>query len=125
VETIDYVKFLLVLALVIGLILAMSWGLKRLGVGTSSPGLLGQRRLGTVETSSIDARHRLILVRRDSVEHLVLVGPTSSLLIETGIPAPTAGAPGAASGPGAASSPGVASSISAAITSVLTSATKT
>lgn len=120
-ETIDYVKFLLVLALVIGLILALSWGLKRLGVGTSSPGLLGQRRLSAVETSSIDARHRLILVRRDSVEHLVLVGPASALLIETGIPAPTAGN----AAPGTASGPGVASSISAAITSVLTSATKT
>ncbi len=114
-ESITYDEFLLVLMLIIGLILALSWGLKRLGVGTSNPGLLGQRRLGTVETSSIDARHRLILVRRDSVEHLVLVGPTSSLLIETGIPAPAAGNAAAVT----------ASSISAAISSVLTSTAKT
>jgi flagellar protein FliO/FliZ len=89
-DTIDYIRFLAALALVIGLIMALSWGLKRMGVGTSSTALTSRRRLRTVESTSIDSRHRLVLVRRDAVEHLVLLGPTSSQVIETGIPA-TAG----------------------------------
>jgi flagellar protein FliO/FliZ len=30
-------------------------------------------------------RHRLMLIRRDDVEHLVIVGPTSETVIERGI----------------------------------------
>ena len=44
-----------------------------------------RRRLGVVEVTPLDGRRRLILVRRDAVEHLLLVGPTSELVIETGI----------------------------------------
>lgn len=84
----DYLRFVLALILVVGLIMALSWGLKRLGVGLSNPGTTSRKRLQTVESATIDSRHRLILVRRDQTEHLVLVGPTSSQVIEAGIPAP-------------------------------------
>src|SRR3972149_633681 len=32
------------------------------------------RRLGVVETASVEARRKLLLVRRDEVEHLIIVG---------------------------------------------------
>lgn len=85
----SYLRFVLALIVVLGMIFAVTWIMKRLGVGQNQLGSLGRkRRLRTVESANIDGRHRLVLVRRDAVEHLVLVGPTASQVIETGIPAP-------------------------------------
>ena len=33
-------------------------------------------------------RHKLMLIRRDDVEHLVIVGPTGETVVETGIKPP-------------------------------------
>ena len=41
---------------------------------------------------TVDAKHRAILIRRDDTEHLVLLGPATDLVIETGIKAPRADA---------------------------------
>ncbi len=43
------------------------------------------RRLGVVEVAAVDTRRRLVLVRRDDVEHLVLLGLNNDLVIESGI----------------------------------------
>lgn len=43
------------------------------------------KRLGVVETASVDAKRKLLLVRRDDVEHLVMIGGPIDMLIETGI----------------------------------------
>jgi flagellar protein FliO/FliZ len=71
--------------------------LRRFGLGAVriSPAFRGKGRgaaprLAVVEVAVVDARHRLVLVRRDDTEHLVLIGATSDLLIESGIPAPNA-----------------------------------
>jgi flagellar protein FliO/FliZ len=54
-----------------------------------------QKRLGVVEVAQIDPKRRLILVKRDDVEHLVLIGGGNDLVIETGIglAAPTPATP--------------------------------
>lgn len=84
-----YLKAFLGLAIVLGLILGLSWLLKRMGFGDGLKGPLGRRRrLATVEAVMLDGRHKAILLRRDDVEHLVLVGPNTSQLIERGISAP-------------------------------------
>lgn len=44
-----------------------------------------ERRLGVVEHASVDGRRRLILVRRDGVEHLIMTGGPVDVVIETGI----------------------------------------
>lgn len=44
-----------------------------------------ERRLGVVEHASVDGKRRLILVRRDDVEHLIMTGGPVDLIIETGI----------------------------------------
>jgi flagellar protein FliO/FliZ len=88
-EPTDYIRFLLALVIVLGLILALSWALKRFGLGQSQSNTMGRkRRLRTVESATLDARHRIVLVRRDAVEHLVLLGPNSTQVIERGIAAP-------------------------------------
>jgi flagellar protein FliO/FliZ len=46
-----------------------------------------QKRLSLVESTSVDSKHRLLLVRRDDVEHLILTGGPIDLVVETGIPA--------------------------------------
>ena len=55
--------------------------------GRSGPGLLRgrDRRLGVVETASVDGHRKLILIRRDTVEHLIMTGGLVDVLIETGI----------------------------------------
>jgi len=57
--------------------------------GDSSTGLFGpkpERRLDVVEQSSVDGRRRLVLIRRDDVEHLIMTGGPVDVVIETGIP---------------------------------------
>ena len=88
-----YLKAFLGLAIVLGLILGLSWLLKRLGLGDFKGPLGRKRRLMTVEAVMLDSRNKAILIRRDDVEHLVLVGPNTSQVIETGIPAPASPPP--------------------------------
>lgn len=44
-----------------------------------------ERRLDIVEQWSLDARRKLVLVRRDNVEHLIMTGGPVDVVIETGI----------------------------------------
>jgi flagellar protein FliO/FliZ len=83
----NYVTAVLVLILVIGLILGLARVLKHFGLADGGRMLGRRRRLVTVESTSLDGRHRVVLLRRDDVEHLVLVGPNTSQVIERGIPA--------------------------------------
>jgi hypothetical protein len=43
------------------------------------------KRLGVVEAASVDGRRKLILLRRDDVEHLIMTGGPVDMLIESGI----------------------------------------
>lgn len=83
----SYLRYLVSLLLVLGLIGLFAWLLRRFG----PPGRFrspGQRRLSIVEILPLDARRRLILVRRDDTEHLVLLGQTEDLVVESGIAVP-------------------------------------
>jgi hypothetical protein len=44
-----------------------------------------QLRLGFVETYDLDGERQLLLVRRDNVEHLLMVGGPNDVLVESGI----------------------------------------
>jgi flagellar protein FliO/FliZ len=82
-----YIRFILVLIFVLGLVFALGWVLKRSGI--SGTAIAGKgKRLGVVETAFIGPKHRLILVRRDDVEHLVLIGPNACATVESGIGSP-------------------------------------
>ncbi len=67
-----------------------------------------QKRLTIVEVAAVDPKRRLVLVKRDHVEHLVLIGGGHDLVIESGIgatlpvvvaPAPDEAAPPVRQGP--------------------------
>ena len=51
-------------------------------------------RLGVIEQAPVDARRRLVLIRRDGVEHLIMTGGPVDVVIETGIQAREAEHPG-------------------------------
>ena len=55
-----------------------------------SPVVKGRRgqRLGISEYHELDKTRRLVLVRRDGVEHLVMIGGPQDVVIETGITVP-------------------------------------
>jgi hypothetical protein len=44
-----------------------------------------EKRLDVVDHASIDGRRKLVLIRRDNVEHLILTGGPVDIVIETGI----------------------------------------
>jgi flagellar protein FliO/FliZ len=46
----------------------------------------GKRRLSVVETLMLDGRRRLVLVRKDGTEHLLLLGGSGDLVVEPGVP---------------------------------------
>jgi flagellar protein FliO/FliZ len=87
-DLVSGLRFVLALVVVLGLIAALAWILRRYGAGRVTLGAT-KGRLGVVEASHIDAKRRLVLIRRDGVEHLLLLGPTSETVIETGIKADT------------------------------------
>lgn len=92
IEWTDYFRFVLALVFVLALIGGLSLLARRFGLTprvTGSGGRTG-RRLAIVEVAPVDAKHRLILVRRDDRESLILLGPTADLLVESDIPAPDA-----------------------------------
>jgi len=44
-----------------------------------------QQRLQVLDAAAIDARRRIVLIRRDGVEHLVMIGGPTDIVIESGI----------------------------------------
>jgi len=86
-EVSEYVRFLLALVFVLALIIVIALLARRAGFGfpTAASKPQNERRLSVVEVAPIDGRRRLVLVRRDTVEHLVLLSPTNEVVIETDI----------------------------------------
>jgi len=85
-----YIRFALALVLVIGLIALVAWLLRRFGVtGRIVPGSgvpSARRRLSVIEACNVDGKRRLVLVRRDGVEHLIMLTANGSgVVVERGI----------------------------------------
>ncbi|MEK9672920.1 MAG: flagellar biosynthetic protein FliO [Rhodospirillaceae bacterium] len=83
----SYLRFAVALVFVLGLIALFAALARRAGWGFPAAAIkrADGRRLSVVEVTPLDGRRRMILVRRDDTEHLLLVGPTSELVVETGI----------------------------------------
>ena len=83
-----YFRFAIALVFVLALIGLLGWLAKRFGLAGAFVRPRATRRLSVVESLPLDARHRLVLVRRDAVEHLVMLGAAGDSLIESGIEPP-------------------------------------
>ena len=81
------ISLLFVIALILGLALLV----KRYALPNSPNNPLfkrnSKRRLEMIEQLPLDHKSRLVLIRRDDQEHLLMLGQTSDLVIETNIPA--------------------------------------
>lgn len=98
----DYLTAVVALAFVVGLIALIGWAVRRFGlIPGASAVIRGGRRIKIVEVTPIDVRRKLVLIRRDEAEHLVLLGNQRDLVIETGIDTGTSPV-GAPSRPGSA-----------------------
>ncbi len=76
---------LIALSLVVALIVALAWVARRLGLGGQFVTRAGKKRLAVVDVLALDGKRRLILVRRDGTEHLLLLGIHGDIVVETGI----------------------------------------
>ncbi len=82
-DTVDPLRFILAFCFVLGLIGLLALGLKRFGGGIRMKTDGG--RLAVVEMKHIDPRRKLVLVRRDNREHLLLLAGERELVIESNI----------------------------------------
>jgi flagellar protein FliO/FliZ len=77
-----FIAFLVVLAL-IGL---TAWLVRRFGSNRLGAGARGrQPRLAVIDAATVDGRRRLVLIRRDNVEHLLMIGGPTDLVVEPNI----------------------------------------
>jgi hypothetical protein len=81
------VRFILAFLIVICLIGAIGWVVRRFGTGRlGGANTRGrQPRLAVIDHASVDGRRRLILVRRDNVEHLLMTGGPTDVVVEANI----------------------------------------
>jgi flagellar protein FliO/FliZ len=86
-ESFSLLRTLVAFGIVLGLLGAFAWGLRYIAArGIKLPGASNSnRRLELVETLPIDARRRLVIVRCDGVEHLLLLGHNQDIVV-TNIP---------------------------------------
>jgi hypothetical protein len=71
---------------VLGLLALAFWLLRQFGgrrVNATSRG--GQPRLAVIDQATVDSRRRLVLIRRDNVEHLLIIGGPSDVVVEPNI----------------------------------------
>jgi len=80
-------KMVVAFIVVFGLLALALWVLRRFGgERLSNSGTRGrQPRLAVVDSAGVDGRRRLLLIRRDNVEHLVMIGGPTDVLIEPNI----------------------------------------
>jgi flagellar protein FliO/FliZ len=88
-------RFVVAFVIVLVLIGATFWLIRRFGNrrGTTGAARGRQPRLGVIDVAEFEGR-RLVLIRRDNVEHLILLGNSGDLVVEQNIvrAAPLAGA---------------------------------
>ncbi|HYM01963.1 MAG TPA: flagellar biosynthetic protein FliO [Stellaceae bacterium] len=81
----SYWRFALALVAVVALIALCAWIARRLGLGGGFVTGSGKRRLAIIEALPLDGKRRLVLLKRDGVEHLLLLGLHNDLVIERGV----------------------------------------
>ena len=87
-DILEIARYAGALLLVLALIGAAGIAARKFGV----PGVTkaaADKRLAVVETLLVGPRQRLLIVRRDNVEHLIYTSPDGACLVENAIPVRT------------------------------------
>ena len=98
-QTATYTLYLLG-AIVVGVLIWVIWfWTRRVAGGVFVEGGRNRRhRLAVVDATAVDSHRRVVLVRRDDVEHLVMIGGQNDFVIERNITKAAADAPQRAPG---------------------------
>lgn len=84
-DSVNYLRFIAALVFVLALLAGCAWLARRFGFLPQVAARRGARkRLEILEILPLDARRRMVLIRRDDVEHLLLVGEGETV-VERGI----------------------------------------
>lgn len=78
------------LGIVIVLIVFGLWLLKVLTKAGERLGRANDKRLQVVDTATVDGKRKVMIIRRDNVEHVIMTGGPQDLVIESGIAVPEA-----------------------------------
>ena len=80
-------KFFIAFAVVLALIGITAWLVRRFGANRlGGAGARGrQPRLAVIDAATVDGRRRLVLIRRDNIEHLLMIGGPTDLVVEPNI----------------------------------------
>lgn len=105
------------LGFVIVLIVLGLWLLKLLTRAGDRLGRSNEKRLQVIDTATVDGKRKVMIIRRDNVEHVIMTGGPQDLVIESGIAvaAPQPLRRPQAARPAAAPSPAAAEDIAAPI----------
>jgi len=80
-------RFFIAFLVVLGLIGLTAWLVRRFGAnrlgGASARGR--QPRLAVIDAATVDGRRRLVLIRRDNIEHLLMIGGPTDVVVEQNI----------------------------------------
>lgn len=84
---VNFLRAVIALVFVVGLIWLLGAAIRKYGwrIGLPTPPQSKHRRLNLVEVLPIDPKNKLVIVRRDDTEHLLLVGQETTQVIETAI----------------------------------------
>ncbi|HET7020991.1 MAG TPA: flagellar biosynthetic protein FliO [Xanthobacteraceae bacterium] len=80
-------KIVLFVIVVLGLLALAFWLVRRFGGGRLGSGAARGRqpRLAVIDQANVDGRRRLVLIRRDNIEHLLIIGGPSDVVVEQNI----------------------------------------
>ncbi|TWI90395.1 flagellar biosynthesis protein FliO [Roseibium hamelinense] len=78
-------SFVVSLGVVLALVALFFFILKKLTGARINTTRGRQPRIAIMDAASIDTRRRLVLVRRDNIEHLILIGGPTDVVVEQGI----------------------------------------
>jgi len=89
-EYADYMRFFFALMFVVGLIGGTAVLARRFGLapGSATGGRASKKRLEIVESLTLDTKRRMVIVRRDNQEHLILLGTEAETVVETAFERP-------------------------------------
>ena len=80
------VNFVIAFVVVLVLIGAATWLVRRFGATRlDAAGRGRQPRLAVVDATAIDSRRKLVIIRRDNAEHLLMIGGPTDVVVETNI----------------------------------------
>jgi flagellar protein FliO/FliZ len=85
-EITEVLRFLAALIFVIGLIAACAWAARRFGLVQMGETASTRGRLAVVESLAIDPKRKLLIIRHDDREHLVMLGD-QDMVLDAGLPA--------------------------------------